>query len=48
MIKNPLVVLAACVAAVAACQPEQRYPGAFQGVIDAWRAKGDLSGLKIE
>lgn len=34
MIKNPLVVLAACVAAVAACQPEQRYPGAFQGVIE--------------
>ncbi len=35
MIKNPPLVLAACLAAaLAGCQSEQRYPGAFQGVIE--------------
>lgn len=34
MIKNASPVLVACLAALAACQPEQRYPGAFQGVVE--------------
>ena len=56
MIKNTpgVVALATCLAALAACQPDERYPGAFQGVIElderllGFEVGGRLTDVTVE